>query len=180
MGRKKTIKGAIVDEYVISAIKESGGIGNKTELSRTILKENLTHFDTVESIRTLVRASAKKYEKKLKHIKKLPAVLILDIETLPAHVRVWGLYKQRIPINNIIKDWCMLSWAAKWMYSDDVMSDVLNPNEAVEHDDYRICKGLLEVINKADIIIAHNGYKFDMKKIKSRLFWVYIYRYYFI
>ena len=51
-------------------------------------------------------------------------------------VYVWGLYKQFISHNNIIKDkngneksWYVLSWAAKWLYDDDVMSDIVTPEE---------------------------------------------------
>ena len=50
----------------------------------------------------------------------LPKILLFDIETSLMEVYVWGLYKQFISHNNIIKDkdgnektWFVISWAAK-------------------------------------------------------------------
>ena len=97
-----------------------------------------------------------------------PKVLILDIETAPMTVFVWGLYKQRISHDNIISDWFLLSWSAKWLFHPDIMSDVLTPKEAKAKDDSRIAKSIYALMDKADIIIAHNGKRFDDRKLKAR------------
>lgn len=99
-----------------------------------------------------------------------PKILLLDIETLPCWTRVWGLYKQRIPHTNIIKDWCVLSWVSKWLYDSEVYSDILTPEEALNHDDGRILKSIWDMLEQADIVIAHNGKKFDIRKLKARFF----------
>jgi DNA polymerase elongation subunit (family B) len=104
----------------------------------------------------------------LPHIKKLPAVLILDIETAPMEVFVWGLYKQRISHENVIQDWNILSWAAKWLYDPEMLSDVLTPKESVNRDDRRICRSMWELLDKADVVIAHNGISFDLRKLNAR------------
>ncbi len=97
-----------------------------------------------------------------------PKILLLDIETLPMHVRVWGLYKQRIPIKNILKDWIVLSWAAKWLCAPGVMSDILTPKECKDRSDLRICKSIYQLLDEADIVIAHNLKRFDIRKLRSR------------
>ncbi|ANS04908.1 DNA polymerase I [uncultured Mediterranean phage] len=98
----------------------------------------------------------------------LPKILLFDIETLPMWVRVWGLYKQRIPINNVIEDWITLSWAAKWLMNEEIMSDILTPEEVANRDDKRIIKSIWNLIDQADIIIAHNLARFDIRKLNSR------------
>jgi len=98
----------------------------------------------------------------------IPNILLFDIETLPMQVRVWGLYKQRIPIDNIVKDWIVLSWAAKWLCDSKIETDILTPEECLDRDDERIIKGIWKLIDKADIVIAHNGKRFDIRKLNSR------------
>ncbi len=96
-------------------------------------------------------------------------ILLFDIETTPLEVYVWGLIGNKyIQPNNIIKDWNVLSWSAKWLFDSRVMSDVQTPKEAIERDDERIIKSIWSLIDQADIIIAHNGDKFDVKKLNTR------------
>ena len=95
-------------------------------------------------------------------------ILLLDIETAPMEVYVWGLYKQRINYKNIIDDWFILSWSAKWLFSPVIQSDVLTPKEAVNGDDSRVIKSIWELINESDVIIGHNIVKFDERKLNAR------------
>src|SRR5680860_822171 len=92
---------------------------------------------------------------------KLPRILLFDIETLPMWIRVWGLYKQRPNIKQIVKDWIVLSWSAKWLDGTEMMSDILTPKEIKDRDDSRICKSIWKLIDEASIIIAHNCNRFD-------------------
>jgi len=116
-----------------------------------------------------VTRNIRRYKEHLRGGKvKLPKILLLDIETLPMWVRVWGLYKQRIPITNIVKDWIVLSWAAKWLMDSNMMSDILTVEEVESRDDERICQSIWDLINEADIILAHNLERFDIKKLNSR------------
>jgi hypothetical protein len=95
-------------------------------------------------------------------------VLLFDIETLPMEVLVWGLYKQRINPDSVIRDWCCLGWAAKWLFEPEVVSDILTPKEALEHDDRRILSGIWNLFDEATIVIAHNGDQFDIRKLNMR------------
>jgi len=104
----------------------------------------------------------------LPHTIQMPNILILDIETAPIKASVWGLWNQNIYIDQIISDWFMLTWSAKWLNSPNVMSNKLTSTEALNEDDSRIVKNLWNLLNDADIVIAHNGEKFDIPKIKAR------------
>ena len=98
----------------------------------------------------------------------LPRILLFDIETTPMTVHVWGLYKQRIPHTNILKEWNILSWAAKWLYDDEIHSDILTSEEAIAGDDKRILKSIWKLLDEANIVIAHNGDRFDLRKLNAR------------
>ncbi len=98
----------------------------------------------------------------------LPRILLLDIETAPMEVYVWGLYKQFIPHGNVIKDWFILSWAAKWLYDDEILSSIVTPKEAIKRQDRRVMAEIWTLLDEADIIIGHNVDSFDERKIKAR------------
>lgn len=98
-----------------------------------------------------------------------PAILIFDIETLPLEVIAWGIYDQTIHHESVLRDGCMLSWAAKWLGSDNIVSDVLTPEEAKLRHDFRIVNSLWSLLNKADIVVSHNGDKFDIPFFRGRL-----------
>jgi len=98
----------------------------------------------------------------------LPRILILDIETAPIKAFVWNLWKQNVYLDQIISDWFIITWAAKWLLDEEVFSNKLTPEEVLAEDDSRIIANLWKVLNEADIVIAHNGEKFDIPRIKAR------------
>jgi DNA polymerase elongation subunit (family B) len=100
--------------------------------------------------------------------KKTPKILLFDIETLPMSVFVWGLYKQRISPDNVISDSCILSWSAKWLFSSEIYSDCLTSREATDKDDTRLIAKIWDLLNSADIVIAHNANGYDIKKLNTR------------
>jgi len=95
-------------------------------------------------------------------------ILLFDAETSPICALVWGLWEQDIYLDAILQDWHLLSWSAKWLFSDKIMSDVLTSNEAKIHSDKRIVQSMWNLLNEADIVIAHNGNSFDVKKLNTR------------
>lgn len=99
----------------------------------------------------------------------VPEIYILDIETLPLEVYSWGVYKQRINPDNVIRDWCLLSYSAKRLFSPKVTGRILTPAEATKRDDKKLTEEISQILNNADIIIAHNGKSFDIPKINNRL-----------
>ena len=104
----------------------------------------------------------------VKQSKKSVKILLFDIETIGIQAMTWGLWKQNVNTEFIFSDWFILSWAAKWLDEDAVYSSVLTPKEVADHDDFRIVTELWDMLDEADVIIAHNLEKFDKKKVNTR------------
>lgn len=101
-------------------------------------------------------------------IKTGPKILIVDIETSPLRAFTWGLWKQNVNLSQIISNWYMLGWACKYLGEDKIYSGILKSEEALYENDERIVRELWEHLDNADIVIAHNGDKFDIPKINTR------------
>jgi DNA polymerase III epsilon subunit-like protein len=100
--------------------------------------------------------------------KDFPKVLVFDIESLPILAFVWGVYDQRVLPENVVQDFTLASWSAKWLFEEEVKSMALTPGEAIEHNDKRIVQGLWELIDESDIVITYNGDNFDLPKMNTR------------
>ena len=100
--------------------------------------------------------------------KSLPNILLLDIETAPLKGYVWRWWKQNINYSQQISNFFILTWSAKWLYDSNVMSDKLTSEEAINEDDKRIMVNLHNLLDIADVVIAHNGNSFDLPKIRTR------------
>ena len=98
-----------------------------------------------------------------------PAVLFLDIETLPIIAYTWGTWGVDITNDKIIKDWCVLSFAAKWLDDDRIITDILTPHEIPPRNDKRLCQHVWRLLDDADIVIAQNGRRFDLPKLNGRM-----------
>ena len=98
-----------------------------------------------------------------------PKILLLDIETARMIVGAWRLGKQYLGPDQVIKDWFILGWCAKWLFSSEMMSDFVTAKESLLRDDTRIMNRIWKIIDEADIIIGHNIKKFDIPKINTRL-----------
>ena len=97
-----------------------------------------------------------------------PNVLVLDIETAPILGHVWRLWKQNVGLNQIESDWHLLSYAAKWYDSDEVIYEDQRYQEDITND-YDLLKNLWDLLDKADIVISQNGKNFDIRKIRARM-----------
>ena len=97
-----------------------------------------------------------------------PKILLLDIETAFLELSGWHIWKQTPGTHNILKEWSILSWAAKWLFESEIMSQKVSPDEAIHRRDGSVIKGLWNLMEKADITVAHNNTRFDDKKIKAR------------
>jgi uncharacterized protein YprB with RNaseH-like and TPR domain len=98
---------------------------------------------------------------------KQPRILFIDIETSPILGYVWSLWKQNVGLNQIHSEWCILSFCAKWLGDDRVIYHD-NSRQRNKEDDRRLVKRLWRVLDRADIVVAQNGVKFDVKKIQAR------------
>lgn len=96
-------------------------------------------------------------------------VLFFDIETAPLLAHVWRAAVEFIPAIMMVHDSFMLTWSAKWMGNDEMMSASLTGDEARRQTDERIVVELADLIRKADVIVAHNVDNFDLPMFNSRL-----------
>jgi len=96
-------------------------------------------------------------------------ILVFDIETAPMEVRSFQKWGVNIGDNMIMREWFIISWSAKWLFEDKMYAMVQTKKEALAGDDKRITQGLWNIIDEADIIVAHNLNKFDRKKINTRI-----------
>lgn len=99
---------------------------------------------------------------------KLPKILLLDIETSPMQAYVFNLWKQNIAWDHTKGHWFILCWSAKWLYQDEILSDRLTPEEAINEDDSRIVRSIWYLLNEADIVIAHNALGADLPWLNTR------------
>jgi len=97
-----------------------------------------------------------------------PRILIMDVETLPMLVYTFSCKVDYISSDKIVTPTILLSWAAKWLNGDEIFGDVLTPEEALSHDDSRICASMYALLCKADMVVAYNGVSFDFKKLNYR------------
>lgn len=95
-------------------------------------------------------------------------ILLLDIETAPMEVFAWRLDQKWIPESMIIKDRSVLSWSAKWLFDADVMGESVKPTEAMDRRDGSVIFNIWNLLDAADIVIAHNGNQFDTKILNTR------------
>lgn len=102
-------------------------------------------------------------------VSRTPRILVLDIETARMIVGIWNLgWKLTVGPDQMLKDWFIYGWSAKWLGSAITMSDFTTPEEALARTDKRICTSLWDLLEEADAVITHNGIKFDHPKIESR------------
>lgn len=102
-----------------------------------------------------------------RHRKGQARILILDIETAPILANVWRIWKENVGLNQIQHDWFLLSFAAKWLGEEKIMYFDQSRGGNLE-DDARTLVKLHDLLDQADIVVAHNGRKFDVKKINAR------------
>jgi uncharacterized protein YprB with RNaseH-like and TPR domain len=98
-----------------------------------------------------------------------PKVLLFDIETMAKKAYVWGNYEQNIIAT--AEDWYMLSFAYKWDGESTTHVHALPDYTIYKSDptnDKDLTQELWNLFNQADVVIAHNGRKFDVKKANAR------------
>ncbi len=95
-------------------------------------------------------------------------VLVLDIETSPLLVYVWNLKDQYVGLNQVVQDWHIMAWSAKWLNEPASSIQYYDQKNLKIGDDLPILRPLWQLLDKADIVITQNGKAFDAKKINAR------------
>lgn len=126
------------------------------------------HFDL--SISTLKRYRRKANERDLdiKEEFEQPKILVFDIETAPMTAYIWDTGNQYVSHENIVKDRSLISWSAKWLCGDEIISERVTVEEARERDDERLIKPLWRLIDECEVALGHNMKSFDKKVFNSR------------
>ena len=96
-------------------------------------------------------------------------ILIFDIESAPNLGYVWGKYEQNIL--SYERESYMLCYAYKWYGKTKTKVVALpdfNDYATDQTSDKSLVKSLWDLFNEADVIIAHNGDKFDIKYSNGR------------
>lgn len=152
-----------------------GGRGGEIEYIRDIVRKIVGHHGegsrkeaTDRALRKPITHDTRNWKPFKEEVNTSAKVLILDIETAPIMAYVWDIWNQNIGTQMIKSDWFCLTWAAKWLFEDKIYSGKLTPKEAKTQDDKRIIRGIWALLNEADIVIAHNGDKFDIPKLNQR------------
>lgn len=89
-----------------------------------------------------------------------PRVLFFDIETTYIIGAVWNVWE--VNVAKILEDWRILCVAYKW---EGEPVRFIRTNG----DDRALCEELSKLFSEADLIIAQNGDKFDIKKTNTRM-----------
>jgi DNA polymerase III epsilon subunit-like protein len=143
---------------------------SKTEAARIYAaQKGIEYNDTVRrKVAEIIQFGDNKLEKSEIEIKSSAKILLFDLETSPIIARVWSLWQNGINIDDIVRDWSLLCFSAKWLFANEVISFRLTEEELQSRDDSRIVRELWNLLDRADIVIAHNAERFDVRKSNAR------------
>jgi predicted RNA-binding Zn-ribbon protein involved in translation (DUF1610 family) len=99
-------------------------------------------------------------------------LLFLDIETAPILMTSWSMRPPYAGAVWVERDTFMLMVSYKWSHERSVKTACLPDFRGYgrnKYSDKALCRLLHGLLDEADIVVAHNGDAFDVKKINSRL-----------
>ena len=97
-------------------------------------------------------------------------ILFYDIETAPLIGPAWQTWDTNLIW--VIKEWYMLSFAYKWAGEKKVHVRGLPDYKLYKKEpenDRELVTELYKLFDEADVVIAHNGDRFDQKKTNARI-----------
>jgi hypothetical protein len=89
-------------------------------------------------------------------------ILLLDIETAPNLVHVWGLFQQNVAINQILASGYVMCWASKWYGEPEVLFDSIHQSKPK-----KMLRGIHKLLDRADVAVHYNGTKFDIPTLNK-------------
>lgn len=96
-------------------------------------------------------------------------IITLDIESAPRIATLWRPGQQYVGVDQLLTDNAILCAAVK---EHGKKAEYLSTAETNPHnlrDDYALMGWLYEKLSTADLIIAHNGLRFDLPVIRERM-----------
>jgi len=101
-----------------------------------------------------------------------PKILLFDLETAPEVYMGFGRYKQNISEDFVLQEPFMLSFVAKWLGDDNIISIGLpyyeDTYQPMSPCDEKLVRDLHKLLDSASILIAHNLVGFDFKVANTR------------
>jgi predicted RNA-binding Zn-ribbon protein involved in translation (DUF1610 family) len=101
-------------------------------------------------------------------------ILVWDIETIPIKAYLWGIWNQNVLVDNIIEDFALSCVSWSWVGENKVhtvsLLDDLKAFKKNPYDDSVVVKAVHKVLQEADVVVAHNGDRFDTKKFNTKAF----------
>lgn len=92
----------------------------------------------------------------------IPKILFIDIETAPALSYLWSMWpKGGINPEMQVERTYILGYCAKWMGDSEVITATKN--------DENMLDDLWHLLDASDFVCAHNGDRFDVKRVNSEL-----------
>lgn len=88
-------------------------------------------------------------------------VLALDIEVSPAVCYTWGLFDQRISIDQIMEPPRMLCFSARWLDQETCMFF-----SEFHHGKAEMIRKAHELLSECDVLLTFNGKSFDNKHLQ--------------
>jgi hypothetical protein len=164
------------DQYLINELKKmlhwkesKAFYANRLGVSEhaiSALLQEIRGKKTLDDLYTYLPSEKRNIETKVKSSAK---ILLLDIETSVVLAAVFQkqVWKARIGHKQLLSDWYMLTWSAKWLDEEEMFSDALTSEEVIDEDDGRIVTSLWFLLDEADIVIVHNC-NFDIPNINTR------------
>lgn len=89
--------------------------------------------------------------------------MILDIETAPNIAYVWGAFKQNVGADFFIEPTYMMSCASKWLGEDEIFYE-----DTQHQTEDQLLEHVVGKLDEADFVVAHNGARFDLPRIRGR------------
>lgn len=162
--RKTVIANQLLETLQIKLSRSQG-----ESFSRT-LRQFLRDYKEVRTTAPVVQSIDELQDKFPNAIRTKAKILLVDTETTPILALVWGLFKQNLNIEQVVTDSHLICWTAKWLFEPEMLGDCLTSEEAKTNDDLRICKSIWQLMEEADVIIAHNAKRFDVALLNGRFF----------
>ena len=92
---------------------------------------------------------------------KQPKILLFDVETTPNLAYVWGKYQQ--DVIEYAQEWGLLCFGWKWLDKKQI-----NSASQRDYSEKELVQVLWNLFNEADIVVAHNGDRFDIRRANAK------------
>ena len=156
--------GSIVNEAARRLTKIRGKPVDPSRVSfvvRYIQDKAKTHFGEME------------YDDEYDVIQDQPLkILLIDIETAPNLGYTYPLWNANMNHSHVVRYGYVLSFTARWLGTTENIyhecQDWKNKKFEEERDDSKLTKAMIRLLDKADVVVGHNGKAFDIDTMKGR------------